>query len=185
MAPLRQKLVLDASLHELIQREATPSARPSAAFGRHRVYEGFKAFSKLLPVGLLRCFLRARVRIEESLFCGCALALCNVELFPPFAVSSTSVAIAALPTLAVWAGPPSFAMAPPPFPPFSVIFFSRARSESFFSAWLLRSAWLLILLLLLSAWMLLSLRRATPAPAPSLLSLKCCRPQHLHQPQLG
>ena len=82
MAPLRQKLVLDASLHELIQREATPSARPSAAFGRHRVHEGFKAFSKLLPVGLLigLCFLRARVRIEESLFCGWALALCSVEL---------------------------------------------------------------------------------------------------------
>ena len=69
MAPLRQVLVLDASLHELIQREVAPSARPSAAFGRHRVYEGFKAFSELLPVGLpvslLRYFLRARVRIEE------------------------------------------------------------------------------------------------------------------------
>ena len=68
MAPLRQKLVLDASLHELIQREATPSARPSAAFGRHRVHEGFQAFPKLLPVGLpgVAALLLLLLKVDEE-----------------------------------------------------------------------------------------------------------------------
>ncbi len=180
MAPLRQEHVLDASLQEFIQREATPSclncfARPSAAIvARTAARDSQRSCAsrrgicnKRAPappdeacscrVGLLiaLCFLRGRVRLKESLYCGWALALCNVELSIRFFVSSTSVAIAALPTRAVGAGPPCFAPTPPPC---SVSFCSRARSESFFSAWLPRSAWLLILLLLFRAWMLLSLK---------------------------